>query len=116
MATTFTELWDEMKTEALNIWQSVKNEAVVLEHNIVPTVEADLVAALGQFKGLALSMVMTLAGSAFGNLTGTQKNAITVTTILQSALAQGKTIALQDAQLLAQQAYQGLASTVSSIK
>jgi hypothetical protein len=116
MATTFSELWAEMKTEALNIWQSVKAEAVTLEHNLVPAIESDLVTVLSQFKGVALNTVMSLAGAEFANLTGTQKNAITVNTIVQTALATGKAVALQDAQLLAQQAYNGLTTTVDSVK
>ncbi len=115
-ATTFTELWEEIKTEALNIWQGVKNEALVLEHTLVPTVEADIVLVLSQFKSVALDTVMALAQQEFANLTGTQKQDITVQSILGAAKNAGKVIVQQDAVLLAQQAYQGLASTVSTVK
>ena len=56
---------------------------------------------------------MSLATAEFANLTGTQKNAITVNTIVQSAIAAGKTLALQDAQMLAQQAYHAVATSVT---
>lgn len=114
--TTFAALWDELKTDALNLWQSVKNEAIAIEHDLVPVAEADIVAGLAQFKTLALNTVLALAQNVFAGLTGTAKNAITVQTIIQTAAAQGKTIALQDAQLLAQQAYNGLVSTVGTVK
>lgn len=114
--TTFSALWDDLKTDALNLWQNVKAEATTIEANLAPTIEADVVLVLNQFKTFALNMVMTLAGQEFANLTGTQKNVITVASIIATAKAQGTTIVAQDAQLLAQQAYQGLASTVATIK
>lgn len=113
--TTFAALWEDLKTEALNLWQSVKNEATAIEASLVPTIEADVVLGLSQFKSFALNMVMTLAGQEFANLTGAQKNVITAASIVATAKTQGTVIVAQDAQLLAQQAYQGLASTVSTI-
>src|SRR5258706_14846469 len=102
MVNTFSALWDELKTEALNAWESVKNEAVYLEHTFVPILEQDIVLVLSQFKGLAVNIIMTLAKQEFDNLTGGQKNIITVQTILSAAASGGKEIALQDAQILAQ--------------
>lgn len=115
MATTFSQLWDEIKTAALNEVQSVKNIIVQWEGRIVPTIEADLVTVLSQFKSLAVNMVTTLAAAEFANLTGGQKQTITVNTIIQSALAAGKPVALQDAQLLAQQAYQAVKAAVADV-
>ena len=112
-ATTFTELWDELKTEALNLWQAAKNDVVAVERTIVPVIETDITTVLSQFKTVALGTVMSLATAEFANLTGTQKNAITVNTIVQSAIAAGKTLALQDAQMLAQQAYHAVATSVT---
>ena len=37
--TTFSQLWDEMRTEALNLWQSVKNDAKFAQTKIVPVVD-----------------------------------------------------------------------------
>jgi hypothetical protein len=111
-ATTFSQLIEEIKTEALNLWQGLKTEVLTFEHNIVPVIEADLVLVLSQFKGLATSMIMTLATQEFANLTGGQKNTITVNTIIEAAKAAGKPIVAQDAQLLAQQAYNAIASTI----
>lgn len=115
-ATTFAGLWDDLKTEALNAWQAVKADAAALETSLVPVVESDIATVLSQFKTVAINTVMTLATSQFANLTGAQKNTITVNTVVQSALASGKTVALQDATMLAQQAYNALASTVATIK
>lgn len=112
MANTFAGLWDEIKTEALNFWQSIKNDAVTIEHNLIPIVEQDLALLLSQFKSLAVTMVTTLATQEFQNLTGGQKNTITVNTIVAAAKSAGKTIAAQDANLLAQQVYNGLISTL----
>lgn len=113
MATTFTELASEIETAALNAVQSLKNTLVTWEHTLVPVVESDLVLVLSQFKNLAISMVTTLAAQEFANLTGTQKNTITVQTVLQAALAAGKPIAQQDAQLLSQQVYNAVVSAVA---
>ena len=114
-ATTFAELWAELKTEALNAWQSVKAEVQTIEHNIVPVVESDISTILSQLKGAAVNTVMTLAQQEFANLTGTQKNTITVNTIVQAAVASGKTILKQDAAVLAQQAYQAVATTMAAV-
>ena len=116
MANTFVELIEEIKTEALNLWQNLKGQALSFEHSIVPVIEQDLVLVLGQFKSLATNMIMTLAQAEFANLTGGQKNIITVNTIVEAAKAAGKPILLQDAQLLAQQAYNAIASTLQGSK
>lgn len=115
-ATTFAQLWQEMETEALNLVSAAKAEIGVLEKGLVPVVETDLVTVLGQFKAVALNTVMAMAGAEFANLTGTQKNSITVNTIVQTAVASGKQISLQDAQLLAQQAFNGLSTAVATLK
>lgn len=115
MASTFSQLWEEIKTTALNEVQSLKNTIIQWEGRIVPTVEQDLVLVLAQFKSLAVNMVTTLAAQEFANLTGGQKQTITVNTIIQSALAAGKPVALQDAQLLAQQAYQAVKQAVADV-
>lgn len=105
MANTFADLFEEIKTAALNAVQSLKGKLVQFEHDAVPVIEQDLLLLLNQFKGVAVSLVTTLAQQEFENLTGAQKNTITVQTIVASAKAAGKDIAVQDAQLLAQQAY-----------
>lgn len=112
-ATTFTELLSEIETTALNAVQSLKNSVVTWEHTLVPVVESDLVLVLSQFKSLAVNMVTTLAQEEFANLSGTQKNKITVETILQSAVAAGKPIAQQDAQMVAQQAFNAVISAIT---
>jgi hypothetical protein len=115
MANTFSDLWDEIKTAALNEVQSLKNTIIQWEGRLVPTIESDLVLVLSQFKSLAVNMVTTLAAAEFANLTGGQKQSITVNTIIQSALNAGKPIAIQDAQLLAQQAYNAVKSAVADV-
>lgn len=105
MANTFSELWDEIKTVALNVVQTIKADLVQFEHSAVPVIEEDLVLVLNQFKSLAVGLVTTLATAEFQNLTGGQKNTITTQSIFQAALAAGKPIAEQDAALLAQQAF-----------
>lgn len=115
-ATTFVELWDEVKTEALNAWAALKTDVVAIEHTIVPVIEADLVAVLSQLKGIAVQMVMTLATQEFQNLTGAQKNVITTQSILNMAVALGKPIAQQDAQMLAQQAFNAVAAGAKAVQ
>jgi hypothetical protein len=114
MANTFSGLWEELKTDALNFWQSVKNEAVTIEHNLVPVIESDLALVLSQFKNLAVTLITTFAQQEFANLTGGQKNIITVNTIIAAAKSAGHDIAVQDAQLLAQQVYNALVSSLPS--
>jgi len=112
-ATTFAGLFTDLKTEATAFVKSLEAGAIALEHTIVPVVESDIATVLSQFKTVALNTVMSLASAEFNNLTGAQKNAITTNTIVQAAVASGKTIAQQDAQMLAQQAYNALATTLA---
>lgn len=114
MANTFQELLDEIKTEALNVWENVKAKFIAEEAVIVPVIEKDVALVLSQLKPVAFNLITTLAGVAFNNLTGTQKNSITAGAIVGAAMAQGKTLALQDAQLLAQQAYNEFAKVAGA--
>jgi hypothetical protein len=97
----FQRLLDELETEAMNFWQSVKNEAEVIGTAIRP----EIVLLLSQFKTIAINTVAALAQAEFANLTGGQKQSITINTIVQAALLQGKTLAIADASVLAQSAY-----------
>lgn len=111
--TSFAALWDELKTDALNLWQSVQGKAIAAEAKIVPVIEQDIMLVLSQFRSVATNMVMTLATAEFNNLTGAQKNTITAATIVSAAKAAGKTVLQQDAQMLAQQAYHAVATTLT---
>ena len=113
-ATTFSGLWDELKTEALNAWQNIKTEAVALEQKFVPVAEADIATGLSQFKTLAVQLVLSLAGQEFANLTGSQKNTITTASIIATAKSLGTQIVQQDAAMLAQQAYNAVVTTVNT--
>lgn len=112
-ATTFSGLWDELKTEAAAEVAKLKADAVAFEANIVPVIEADVVALLSQFKSLAVQTVLSLAGAAGAAMTGEEKLGTVVTTVLQSAETQGKAIALGDAQTLAQQAFNAVGTALA---
>jgi hypothetical protein len=114
-ATTFAQLWDELKTEALNVVQNMKAEFKAFEAKAVPVLEADLALVLSQVKGVAVTTAATLATAEFANLTGGQKQTITVNSILQTAIALGKPIAQQDAQMLAQQAFHGTQDAIATL-
>lgn len=114
-ATTFAQLWDELKTEALNVVSNLKAEFISFEKKAVPVAEADISAILSQLKGIAVSTVTTLATQEFANLTGGQKTTITANSIMQTAIAIGKPIGQQDAAMLAQQAYYGFNDAVATL-
>jgi len=105
-------LFDELKTEALNIWENIKNEAVhdveVIAEKLGPLVKSEAAILLGQLKTIALNTVVSLAQAEFDSLTGAQKHTITANTIVQAAIASGKSVALQDAKTLAQGAFDAL--------
>lgn len=111
----FVNLFDELKTEALNLWENLKNSAASEVNLIVselgPVVKSEVAVVLSQLKSLAINTVVSLAQTEFSNLTGDQKHSITVNTIVQAALVQGKTLALHDAAVLAQGAFDALAAT-----
>jgi hypothetical protein len=109
-ATTFAELWSELKSDAAASVAAVKAEAVALETQIVPVIESDIVLVLSQLKQLAIDTVLTAAKEA---LTGGEKLGLVVTTVLQAAEAEGKAIAVGDAQMLAQQAYYAVSTALT---
>ena len=114
-ATTFAQLWDEIKTEALNVVQNLKAEFSAEEKKVVPVVEADLAMIFSQLKGVAVSTAATLATQEFANLTGAQKQSITINSIMSTAVALGKPVVQQDAQMLAQQAYHGTQDAIATL-
>lgn len=116
MASTFAELGAELIADAEAAWQKIKDTAIEIEHNIVPVIEADIVAVLSQFKQLAIDTVLNFAQAEFNNLTGAEKQSNVVTTVFQAAEAAGKNMAIQDARLLAQQAYDAVKATASSLQ
>lgn len=111
MASTFEDLWSELKSDAAKEWETIKAGAVEIEHNIVPVVEADLVAALTQFKQLAISTVLNLAKAEFNVLTGQEKQSSVVTTVFQAAEAQGVQLGISDVRGFAQDVFTAVATT-----
>lgn len=115
MATTFAQLWDETKAEAQKLWQEAKDEVKAFENAFVPKAEADLAAAGSQFASFALQMAWTLAGQEFANLTGGQKNTITITAVKAAAIQAGAPLLEGVANKLAEDAYQALKTTAPSL-
>lgn len=113
MASTFADLWTELKAEASAEVAKLKADLVSIEHNILPVIETDVATVLSQFKGLAISLVVQFAGDAFKAVSGEEKLGTVVTAVYQAAVGAGKTLAIQDAQLFAQQAYNAVATAVA---
>lgn len=113
--TTFEGLWEEVKTSALNVIENLKAEFQSFEKQAVPVIEADVVGILGQLKGVATQVAGTLATQAFNNMTGSQKQAITIQSIMATAVALGKPVVQQDAVMLAQQAYHGTQAAIATL-
>ena len=108
-ATTFAELWTELKADAVAAVAAVKADAIAIEQQIVPVIESDIVLLLGQFKQVAVAAVLSAASQ---GLTGNEKLGTVVTAVFQAAEASGVTIALNDAQMFAQQAYNAVATAL----
>lgn len=111
MASTFSDLWTELKADAAAEWATIKAEAVQVENSIVPVVEADLVAALSQFKQLAITTVLNLAKSEFDVLTGQEKQSSVVTTVFQAAEEKGVQLGISDVRGFAQDVFTAVAAT-----
>lgn len=109
----FQNFLEEMKTDALNFFQNTKMqvEHVFMESvkEVTPIISAEAVVVMGQLKTLALNTVAMLAQSEFANLTGSQKQTISIGTVVQGAIAMGKQLAIGDAAQLIQAGYNGLA-------
>lgn len=116
MASTFAELAHDLIETAERAWEAIKAEAIDFEHRIVPVIEADIVAVLGQFKQLAIDTVLNFAKAEFDNLTGAEKHSNVVTTVFQAAEAAGKQVAIQDVRMFAQQAYDAVKATAASLQ
>ncbi len=113
MATTFAGLWDELKTEAATAVATLKADAKALEANIVPVIESDVAAVLSQSKGLAITLVTQFAGEAFQTVSGAEKIGTVATAVYQAAIGAGKNIAIQDAVMFAQQAFNAVAAALA---
>lgn len=110
-ATNFEELWQEIKTDAEKFWQTLEGDAVAVAKNIVPVVEAAVVTGLGQLKDLAIQTVTAFAGAEFDHLTGNDKHSQSVTTVFQTAEANGIAVGIADVQALIKNTYDVLAAT-----
>lgn len=115
MAKTFEELWTELKAEAAAEWQNVEADVKAEWQKVKPVVEADVVAVLSQFKKLAVQTVINLGKAEFASLTGAEKQGTVITTIFQAAEAAGKDLAISDARLLGQQAYDYVSAQVPGL-
>ncbi len=113
MATTFAGLWDELKADAAAEVARLRSGAKALEASVAPVAESDVAGVLSQFRGLAISLVTQFAGDAFRTVSGEEKIGTLVTALTQAALGAGKTIAIQDAQMFAQQAFHAVAAALS---
>lgn len=105
MASTFAELWAEIEGAAAAAVTAIKAEVIIVENQIVPEIEADLVMALGQLKDLAITTVLEMATR---TLSGSEKFGTAVTTVFQHAEANAIAIGIADAQMLVQQAYRAV--------
>jgi len=112
-ATTFSQLLANLKAEAVAEIAKLKAQAIEFEHTIVPVIEADIAATLDQFKSLAVTTILNLAKSEFVAISGQEKQSTVVTTVFQAAEAAGKSIAIQDVRMFAQQAYDAVAGELT---
>lgn len=112
--TTFAGLWEAFRTAALNAVQAIKAEFVTAEAKAVPVIQADAILFFDQLKGVAVNIATTLATQEFQNLTGTQKNKITIASIKGAAIAAGKPLLDQDATMLAQQGYYAVQEAIAA--
>ena len=113
MASTFSELWNELKAEAVAEIAKLKAEVADFEHTIVPVIESDVASVLSQFKNLAVTTVLNLAKAEMSVLTGAEKQSTVVTTVFQAVEAAGKEVAIQDVRMLAQQAFDAVGSALA---
>ncbi|HVZ60665.1 MAG TPA: hypothetical protein VG892_07760 [Terriglobales bacterium] len=114
-ATSFAGLWADVQAEAKKLWAAAGAELKAFEAAFVPAAEQDLAAAGSALYKLAVNMAWTLATQEFANLTGGQKNAITVTSIKQAAITAGTPLVNGVAEKLAEDAYQALKTTAPSL-
>lgn len=112
---TFSSMFADLKTEAVAEWEKLKGEAAAdvayIAASLGPVIKSEAAVVLSQFKTVAIQTVIMLARQEYATLTGAQKNGITANTILQSAYASGKSVALQDAATFAQDAFDAFNET-----
>ena len=103
--------WDNIKTAALNVWQTIKGTATEVYDRVEPQVAADLKTVFDQLFPVALDLVAAFATSAFDHLTGAQKGAIVDASLIATAKAQSLTLLEADAPMLRQLAYRAVGVT-----
>ncbi len=112
MATTFAGLWDELKADAAAEWKKLEADGVQLEQKIIPVLESDLALIGTQIKNVLISTATNMMTTEFAALTSNEKQGNVVTAGIQAAEAQGKSLAVEDATMFAQQAFRALGVTL----
>jgi hypothetical protein len=107
----FQVIISDLEGFASKEWQAALAEGRKIEQEIVPVLETGFATAAKDFGQLAVQTAFSLMTAEFAALTGQEKHGQTVTTLLQSAEAAGKTLALSDAQALATNAFVAVTGT-----
>lgn len=89
--------------------QVVKDAAPVVENLVLISFET----AVSQFGPLASALVQNLMGAAGAALSGTEKNNLSATQLVQAAANQGVTLAAQDVTTLIKNSYVAVTNLVS---
>lgn len=110
MTTTFAQLAADLEAEAKSVLANIETGLSTIEANIVPIIEQDVATVLGQFKTLAVQTVLQMAQGVNAALSGQEKLGTVITTVIQAAEAAGLQIALEDATMFSQQAYNAVAA------
>lgn len=97
------DFWDNLKTDAMNFWQTVEGDAVTIGKNLAAVVKADVPIILKQLEPICYNLVAGFAAAEFSQLTGGQKAAAVDTALLATAKAQSLALLPQDAAMLRQQ-------------
>lgn len=109
MASTFSELWLEIEGAAKTAVTALIADVLLVENQIVPAIESELVTLLGQLKDVAVAAVLEVAKL---TISGEEKFGTAVTTVFQHAEANAIAIGIADAQMLVQQTYRAIQKAV----
>lgn len=105
------DFWSRLKATAEAAWEHAEASGLQLIQELVPVVENGLSKALDDFGALASSTILHFMQAEYEHLTGAEKHGQVVTEIFQSAEAQGKELALEDANALVKNLFLTLTGT-----
>lgn len=110
-----SDVFDQLKALAAAEWERIKAEGIAIEQKIVAVEQDTLGAAVEQFGAFAMQTITGLMTAEWAHLTGTEKNNLAVTTLIDKAEQDAKKLLHADAAAIVKNGFVALSETAPAI-